>query len=370
MTASALSCVTVSNASGGDVTGVVTLQIEHVLANGTVVVDVLVSETITVPAGASTVHAFAPQTLTNVALWWPVDMGDQPLYTMSISVHVICLLPPDERRRFEAMGGAKRKLGGQGGEDEGEGGPGGGAGRWGGGAEGVGSDCCEVWFGVRELESYIDPATGGRVFAVNGHKVMLRGANYICSDFLLRQPAARVWQEVRLHAQAGLNMLRCWGGAGCQGQALYEACDALGVLLWVEFWITADNDGVEGGAAGNPLDHQLFLDSAARVIRDSRTHPSVAVYVGGNEQRPSPELDEGLEALVVSLRTGRPYVSGSVFDGFADGCGGHRPNSEVFWDGPYGPQDPRVFFDADFYGRERERERERERGLLKEFKEF
>ncbi len=32
----------------------------------------------------------------------------------------------------------------------------------------------------------------------------------------------QVWEEVRLHAQAGLNMLRCWGGAGCQRNALYE----------------------------------------------------------------------------------------------------------------------------------------------------
>jgi hypothetical protein len=32
----------------------------------------------------------------------------------------------------------------------------------------------------------------------------------------------QVWEEVRLHAQAGLNMLRCWGGAGCQHNALYE----------------------------------------------------------------------------------------------------------------------------------------------------
>jgi len=326
------SYVTVTNGSAEETSGVLTLQIEHVLASGAVMVDVLISETITVPAGASIEHAFAPQTVTNAALWWPINMGDQPLYTMSVQV---ALSAPDRKGGAKGGGGAEEIFifGGT-------------RGPWCGAPI---SDSCEVRFGVRGLDSYIDPATGGRVFAVNGHPVFIRGANYICSDFLLRQPAARIWQEVRLHATAGLNMLRCWGGAGCQGQALYEACDALGVLVWVEFWITADNDGAEGGAAGNPLDHELFLHSAARVIRDSRAHPSVTVYVGGNEQRPCAELDAGLASLVGSLAAGRPYVSGSVFDGFADGCGGHRPNSEVFWDGPYGPQDPRVFFDADFY---------------------
>jgi mannosylglycoprotein endo-beta-mannosidase len=38
-----------------------------------------------------------------------------------------------------------------------------------------------------------------------------------------------------------------------------------------------------------------------------------------------------------------------LWDGFADGQGASRPGSAQFWDGPYGPQDPRVFFDPDFY---------------------
>ena len=44
-----------------------------------------------------------------------------------------------------------------------------------------------------------------------------------------------------------------------------------------------------------------------------------------------------------------PHTPGSLWDGFADGQGASRPGSAQFWDGPYGPQDPRVFFDPDFY---------------------
>ena len=208
------SSVSVTNVSTTVQSVTLTLHIEH-SDGGVVVVDIVVSETISVPAQTSLQHSFALQKLTNALLWWPIDMGDQPLYTMSVEATQPYL-----------------------------------------------SDYCESTFGVRHLESYLDAGrirgefelrdpssasghdtaagagTGGRIFAVNGQKVFVRGANYICSDMLLRQPAARVWHEVRLHAQARLNMLRCWGGAGCQPRALYDACDALGILVWVEFWIT------------------------------------------------------------------------------------------------------------------------------------
>jgi len=211
------SSVSVTNVSKEVQSVTLTLQIEHV-DGGAVVVDIVASETITVPAQTSLQHTFAPQKLTNASLWWPIDMGDQPLYTMSVEA-----------------------------------------------TQPYVSDYCETSFGVRHLESYVDPGpaesrgecelsdnpssasgndaaagagTGGRIFVVNGQKVFVRGANYICSDMLLRQSAARVWAEVRLHAQARLNLLRCWGGAACQPRAFYKACDAFGILVWVEFWIT------------------------------------------------------------------------------------------------------------------------------------
>ena len=169
------------------------------------------------------------------------------------------------------------------------------------------SDVCQARFGVRHLQSFVDstlpaagrPGTaatrrgaGGRVFAVNGRQMFVRGGNYTCSDMLLRQPPARVKHEVLLHAQARINMLRCWGGAACQPAAFYEACDEMGILVlhlspvasrlshsralclalagflmymsgqvWVEFWITGDNDGRFPGAGSRdyPLDHPLFL---------------------------------------------------------------------------------------------------------------
>ena len=59
-------------------------------------------------------------------------------------------------------------------------------------------------------------------------------------------------------------------------------CDGYGGVVGA-----GDNDGRGGGSPQNPLDHALFLKSAECVIRAARAHPSVVVYVGGNEQVPS-----------------------------------------------------------------------------------
>ncbi len=41
-----------------------------------------------VPPAGTLLHTFAPQTLAKAALWWPRELGAQPLYTLS--VHAKC----------------------------------------------------------------------------------------------------------------------------------------------------------------------------------------------------------------------------------------------------------------------------------------
>ena len=42
-----------------------------------------------------------------------------------------------------------------------------------------------------------------------------------------------------------------WGGAGATPSTFFEACDELGLLVWMEFWITGDCDG-RGATAVRP----------------------------------------------------------------------------------------------------------------------
>jgi hypothetical protein len=87
----------------------------------------------------------------------------------------------------------------------------------------------------------------------------------------------------------------------------------------------------------------------SRDIDKTYTHTHTHTTLPNFLQVPCADLDSGLQTLVSDEDGTRAYVSGSLWDGFADGKGATRPNSPMFWDGPYGPQDPRVFFDADFY---------------------
>lgn len=141
--------------------------------------------------------------------------------------------------------------------------------------------------------------------------------------------------------------------------------------MWQEFWITGDVDGrgVPVSNPDGPLDHDLFLLCARDTIKLLRNHPSLALWVGGNEQVPPPDLNNALKNdlklhpyFVTSEEAGksiqglssqsvdpsqyldgtRIYVQGSMWDGFANGKGD-------FTDGPYEIQYPESFFRDDFY---------------------
>ncbi len=116
---------------------------------------------------------------------------------------------------------------------------------------------------------------------VNGQPLFVRGANWTPADALpgrLRPPAyARLLQAVR---DAGINLLRVWGGGLREKAAFYGLCDELGLLVWQEFpfaclflarfahdlaWL----DRVEVETQG--------------IVRALRHHPSIVTWCGGNE---------------------------------------------------------------------------------------
>ncbi|CAN1199475.1 Mannosylglycoprotein endo-beta-mannosidase [Linum perenne] len=225
------------------------------------------------------------------------------------------------------------------------------------------SDTWNQLFGLRKIESTIDSSTGGRLFKVNGEPVFIRGGNWILSDGLLRLSRKRYQTDIKFHADMNFNMIRCWGGGLAERPDFYHFCDIYGILVWQEFWITGDVDG-RGDPVSNPngpLDHELFLFCARDTVKLLRNHPSLAIWVGGNEQVPPPDINNALKedlklmpseikhdtpsvsrTLSDYLDGTRSYVQGSMWDGFANGKGD-------FTDGPYEIQNPESFFKEDFY---------------------
>ena len=199
------------------------------------------------------------------------------------------------------------------------------------------SDAAAVRFGVRNVTSWVDKGLGGRVFAVNGVKLFLQGGNWIFPDQFRRFAgnASRSYAEVRLHQQMGFNLIRVWGGGGAERPEFFAACDALGVFVMQEFWMSGDNNGRWAGSYDWPLDPALYLAAARDTVLLLRPHPSLLFWNAGNELYPTPRepapqpkrpgcgapgactsppraIADGLPALVAALDPGRLFVVSSM----------------------------------------------------------
>jgi hypothetical protein len=148
--------------------------------------------------------------------------------------------------------------------------------------EGVLSDRRRVRFGIREIgwrRRDLTDGAGG-VLSVNGRDVFLRGGTWSGVDALLRRrhrTPRRYRDELRLHAEAGINLLRLPAAAAAESDAFFDACDEHGLLVMHDFWRTAEFDGPypDGWA-------DRFLRSARDTVRRLRNHPSLALWCGGD----------------------------------------------------------------------------------------
>jgi len=216
------------------------------------------------------------------------------------------------------------------------------------------SDSKNLKIGIRDITTNMDTTSGGRIFRVNGQKLFVRGGNWIASDALLRLSAERYEHEVRMHAEANLNTIRIWGGSITERPEFYEACDRHGILVWQDLWITGDCNGrwrdpkkkeSRKQRRQYPDDHQLFLKSARDQIKMLRNHPSLCVWIGGNEFPPPHDINDSLKNKIFpALDRKREYFELSTSENLSQNI---YPGT--VGDGPYGYQDPEMFFNKRQY---------------------
>lgn len=119
-------------------------------------------------------------------------------------------------------------------------------------------------------------------FMLNGVPVFVKGANYIPQDsFLPLVTRERYESVINSAADAGMNMLRVWGGGVYERDCFYYLCDERGILVWQDFMFAC---------AMYPGDER-FLDNVRReaieAVKRLRSHPCIALWCGNNE------VDEG-----------------------------------------------------------------------------
>jgi hypothetical protein len=284
------------------------LEVENtspIAQSGTVVCETngaRLTQSLTLAPGEKREIAFKDLSVKNPRLWWPNGIGKQELYDMQLY--------------FEA--------------------------------ESQVSDRQTLRYGIREIRSEKDPATGGRTFYVNGQPVYITGGNYIASDWLLRLSPERYRAEVRYHAEMNVRMIRVWGGALLERPEFYDACDEYGILVFQDLWGSGDCNGAWIDPLKTdsrerrweyPDNHSLFLTSVEDQVKMIRNHPSLCLWCGANEWPLAKDIDEQLKKDVFPrLDPERLFVSYSTDTLFT------RNTIGGVGDGPYGIQEPEWFF--------------------------
>jgi hypothetical protein len=205
-------------------------------------------------------------------------------------------------------------------------------------------------FGIRKVTTEINPQTAGRSFTINDVPIFLQGGNWIHTDQFLRfaTDSSRYYNEVNMHREMGMNIIRVWGGGLTERPEFFNAADKLGVLVMQEFWMSGDNNGRWAGEYTWPLNHDVYLDNAKDMILMLRNHPSLLFWCGGNElfpanKSPPPDISNTWPTLLAQYdQPGRFYIPSSMsyYTNF-DPTFALAPK-----DGPYG-----ILLPQDFYTR-------------------
>lgn len=136
-------------------------------------------------------------------------------------------------------------------------------------------------FGIRTIELINEPDETGTsfFFKLNGVQSFMKGANYIPQDvFLSRVTPAQYERLLKQAKDAGMNMLRVWGGGIYERDLFYDLCDKYGILVWQDFMF-AGSLYPESDEFTNNVKQEV-IDNIKRL----RSHPCLAMWCGNNEQ--------------------------------------------------------------------------------------
>ncbi len=134
--------------------------------------------------------------------------------------------------------------------------------------------------GLRDLAlvSEVDAAGRSFGFAVNGHAVFARGANWIPADALHgRITRDGVRGLLQSAVDAHMNMIRIWGGGRYEPDWFYDLCDEMGLMVWQDFMFACNLYPSTPDFLGE-IDVEV-RDVVARINH----HACIALWCGDNE---------------------------------------------------------------------------------------
>ena len=165
---------------------------------------------------------------------------------------------------------------------------------------------------------YAPPVT----IELNGRKILAKGSNWVNPDVFWGEIDEARYDELLILARdANMNILRLWGGASVCKDSFYDLCDKYGILVWQEFMLACNN------YPGTPEYLATLESEASYIIKNLRSHPSLAFWCGGNELFNSwSGMDDQslplrlLNKLCYELDPTRPFIPTSPIMGVGHGC--------------------------------------------------
>jgi exo-1,4-beta-D-glucosaminidase len=199
-------------------------------------------------------------TIQQPRVWWPYRYGDQPLYTLKMTVS----------------------------------------------ARGAESDEAQTRFGIQHYSSELTPE-GYRLFKVNGKPILIRGGGW-ASDMLLRPKSPeRLESEFRYVRDMGLNTIRLEGKL--ETDAFYDLADEMGILL-MPGWCCCDQ--WEQWKKWDAEDHRVAPASLETQLVRLRNHPSVMVWLNGSDNPPPADVEQKYLDVAQQCRWQKPLLSNAT----------------------------------------------------------
>ncbi|KAL1508964.1 hypothetical protein ABEB36_003777 [Hypothenemus hampei] len=177
-----------------------------------------------------------PVEKSDVQLWWPNGLGEQPLYRVGVAF-------------TSSVDGSVVSR--------------------------------NVSTGIRFVELVQQPLDNGETFylKVNGQPIFAKGSNEIPINILPYE--GQNHKTIRSLLQAAkdvnMNMLRVWGGGVYESDYFYEVADEFGIMIWQDFMFACSL---------YPATEEFLSNVADEVdynLKRIASHPSIVVYSGNNE---------------------------------------------------------------------------------------
>ena len=196
---------------------------------------ITVSQAVTVPASTTQTVTFSPGafpalTIANPQVWWPYQMGAQPLYTLATSVS----------------------------------------------RSGTVLNSTSETFGIRNVTSSLvgsnsGEPSGARAFKINGVPIVIRGGGF-SPNILLHYSAADIARQIALMKNMGVNAIRLEGHIMPPG--FFERMDRAGLLVNAGYQC-CDAWELQSSGLTSSADFQVMQNSALTIGQNLRNHPSV-----------------------------------------------------------------------------------------------